>query len=224
MDRFLEIELWDLVPQTESVFMGECNVALQKAFLDDHAIWCRLEDPKSLRLNQSRTPNASPRGSIGGDISRHFKRNDHILYRSVSDDVDSLGDGTSLLHPDHAYMPGSRRGSSQSETLEVEVYQLGKDFSRSLPGSRRSSFQDREENRDGEPPPTPPPVAYINNRRRSSCIRRDPEEVIKSLKDMKGELGRTMSLSAAPESRSRSNLFNYLILLFLISYNYSLSN
>jgi hypothetical protein len=46
-----------------------------------------------------------------------------------------------LLHPDHAYVGGSRRGSSQSETLEVDTYQMDKDFSRSLPGSRRSSFQ-----------------------------------------------------------------------------------
>lgn len=63
---------------------------------------------------------------------------------SVIDDVDSIGECTSLLHPDHAWIAGSRRGSSQSEQLEVEVYQLGKDFSRSLPGSRRSSFQSAE--------------------------------------------------------------------------------
>lgn len=62
----------------------------------------------------------------------------------VKDDVDSIGECTSLLHPDHAWIAGSRRGSSQSEQLEVEVYQLGKDFSRSLPGSRRSSFQSAE--------------------------------------------------------------------------------
>lgn len=61
------------------------------------------------------------------------------------DEVDSIGECTSLLHPDHAWTAGSRRGSSQSETLEVEVYQLGKDFSRSLPGSRRSSFQQQQE-------------------------------------------------------------------------------
>lgn len=58
--------------------------------------------------------------------------------------MDSIGECASLLHPDHAWVAGSRRGSSQSETLEVEVYQLGKDFSRSLPGSRRSSFQQQE--------------------------------------------------------------------------------
>ena len=52
------------------------------------------------------------------------------------------GDGTyGFLHPDHAYLAGSRRGSSQSEQLDVEQYQLTQTFSKSLPGSRRSSFQ-----------------------------------------------------------------------------------
>lgn len=204
MDRTLEIELWDLVPQTESIFLGECNVELQKAFLDDRAVWYRLEDPHGLRLSTSKTPSASPRGSIAGtEMTRLMRRIDYSSHRSMSDDVDSIGDGTSLLHPDAAWFAGSRRGSSQSETLEVEVYQLGKDFSRSLPGSRRSSFQDREENKDGEA--TPPPAAYNANRRRSSCIRRDPDEILKSLKAVKGELGRTMSLSSdKPSSRSSS--------------------
>lgn len=69
----------------------------------------------------------------------------NLYSKKISDDVDSIGECTSLLHPDHAWVAGSRRGSSQSETLEVEVYQLGKDFSRSLPGSRRSSFQQQQE-------------------------------------------------------------------------------
>lgn len=206
MDRFLEIELWDLVPQTESIFLGECNVDLQKAFLDDRAVWYRLDDPHGLRLSTSKTPSASPRGSIaggGGEITRLMRRIDYSSHRSMSDDVDSIGDGTSLLHPDAAWFGGSRRGSSQSETLEVEVYQLGKDFSRSLPGSRRSSFQDREENKEGEA--TPPPASYMAGRRRSSCIRRDPDEILKSLKAVKGELGRTMSLSTEkPSSRTSS--------------------
>ena len=47
-----------------------------------------------------------------------------------------------MLHPDHCYLGvGSRRGSSQSEIIEADTYQLGIEFSRSLPGSRRSSFQ-----------------------------------------------------------------------------------
>lgn len=208
MDRFVDIQLWDLVPHTESVFLGESNVDLQKAFLDDRAIWYRLEDPKNLRsgtMAMSRSPNVSPRGSISIEHCRMNARRDHI-QRSMSDDVDSIGDGTSLLHPDHAWAGGSRRGSSQSETLEVETYQLSKDFSRSLPGSRRSSFQDREQEiKEGESAAAPPPpTIYLNNRRRSSCIRRDPDEVMKSLKAVKGELGRTMSLSAAPEKRTSS--------------------
>lgn len=213
MDRFVEIQLWDLVPHTESVFLGECNVELQKAFLDDRAIWYRLEDPKSLRSStMSRSPNVSPRGSI----SHEHRQSRQYVQRSISDDVDSIGDGTSLLHPDHAWVGGSRRGSSQSETLEVEVYQLGKDFSRSLPGSRRSSFQDREqqENRDGGE--ATPPVVYLNNtRRRSSCVRRDPDEIMKSLKAVKGELGRTMSLSAA-EKRSTSSRRKFVFFFFLV--------
>lgn len=152
----------------------------------------------------NRSPSVSPRGSISVDHNRYGRRNDY-LQRSISDDVDSIGDGTSLLHPDHAWVAGSRRGSSQSETLEVEVYQLGKDFSRSLPGSRRSSFQDREQQESKEGEATPPQI-YLNNRRRSSCVRRDPDEILKSLKAVKGELGRTMSLSAAekrPTSRRK---------------------
>lgn len=198
MDRYLEIELWDLIPQMDAMFLGECMVEIQKAFLDDRAVWCRLEDPRQLRSGV-RAPSASPRGSV--DLNRLMRSRDYVIQRSVSDDVDSLGEGTSFLHPDHAWMSGSRRGSSQSETLEVEVYQLGKDFSHSLPGSRRSSFQDkdREERADGD---MTPPANYVRDRRRSSCVRRDPDEIMRSLKAVKGELGRTMSLSAPNEKRS----------------------
>lgn len=125
--------------------------------------------------------------------------------------MDSIGECASLLHPDHAW--GSRRGSSQSEQLEVEVYELGKDFSRSLPGSRRSSFQSVQE-QEAEVPAAPPPTSYSRDRRRSSCTRmlRDPDEILKSLKAVKGELGRTMSLSGDRKHRSEflsnSNLFS----------------
>lgn len=229
MDRFVDIQLWDLVPHTESVFLGECNVDLQKAFLDDRAIWYRLEDPKNMRsgsMAMARSPNVSPRGSISmaggcGGVRRDY------LQRSMSDDVDSIGDGTSLLHPDHAWVGGSRRGSSQSETLEVEVYQLGKDFSRSLPGSRRSSFQEQQEAaaaaaalKDGDTPATPPSTVYLNNRRRSSCVRRDPDEVIKSLKAVKGELGRTMSLSAAEKRPTSRRKFFLLYVNILFNFVY----
>lgn len=206
MDRYLEIELWDLIPQIDAMFLGECMVEIQKAFLDDRAVWYRLEDPRQLRSG-ARAPTASPRGSIAAagsmDLNRLMRTRDYAIKRSVSDDVDSLGDGTSLLHPDHAWVSGSRRGSSQSETLEVEVYQLGKDFSHSLPGSRRSSFQDREreERESGE---MTPPTNYVRDRRRSSCVRRDPDEIMRSLKAVKGELGRTMSLSAPNEKTRHS--------------------
>lgn len=216
LDRFVEIQLWDLVPHTESVFLGECNVDLQKAFLDDRAIWYRLEDPKNLRSGtMSRSPNLSPRGSISIDQGggRMIRRNDY-LQRSVSDDVDSLGDGGSLLHPDHAWAGGSRRGSSQSETLEVEVYQLGKDFSRSLPGSRRSSFQDREQELKDVSDASPPPTVYLNSRRRSSCIRRDPEVISKSMKSVKAELGRAMSLSAAEKHNTSRRKYPICLMFF----------
>ncbi|XP_046601844.1 regulating synaptic membrane exocytosis protein 1 isoform X1 [Neodiprion lecontei] len=38
MDRSIEVTLWDYCPDRESVFMGECTVELQKAFLDDRAV------------------------------------------------------------------------------------------------------------------------------------------------------------------------------------------
>ncbi|XP_030239784.1 regulating synaptic membrane exocytosis protein 2 isoform X5 [Drosophila navojoa] len=208
MDRYIDIQLWDLVPHTESIFLGECNIELQQAFLDDQAIWCRLEDPKGLRgISISKSPSVSPRGSIAGahcgDVSRLIRR-DYNTQRSMSDDVDSIGDGASLLHPDHAWIAGSRRGSSQSETMEVEVYQLGKDFSRSLPGSRRSSFQDAEKNRLEEDAMATPPTSYLVGRRRSSVARRDPDEIMKSLKAVRGELGRTMSLNTEQPKRMGS--------------------
>lgn len=139
----------------------------------------------------------SPRGSatlLSGDVSRFIRQN-YSFQRSVSDDCDSIGESSSLLHPDHAWGGSSRRGSSQSETLEIETYQLGKDFSKSLPGSRRSSFQDQEKKSGDVSPVVIPNIT----RRRSSCIRKDPDEILRSLKAVRGELGRTMSLSRAEE-------------------------
>nr|CAH7736751.1 unnamed protein product [Callosobruchus chinensis] len=202
-ERQLEIALWDLVPRTEHSFLGGCAIDLQKAFLDDRAVWCRLDDwPPPNSMQGGRSPHTSPRGSIvSGGID---KRGDFGNQRSVSDDVDSIGECASLLHPDRAW--GSRRGSSQSEQLETEVYELGKDFSRSLPGSRRSSFQSIQEQQE-EKPAVPPPPSYSRDRRRSSCTRmlRDPEEILKSLKAVKGELGRTMSLTGDKKHRKSAS-------------------
>lgn len=199
--RTIEIQLWDLVPHTESVFLGECSVEVEHAFLDDSSIRVRLEDPKGLRaqtlISANKTPSVSPRGSIAGGDVRMYRRCEYVPNRSMSDDMDSIGDGQSLLHPDTAWIGESRRGSSQSEQLEVETYQLNKDFSRSLPGSRRSSFQDREQE---DPIPSP---QYHYSRRRSSVARRDPDEILKSLKQVRGELGRTMSLSQERRHGSR---------------------
>uniref|UniRef100_A0A336MUV7 CSON005104 protein n=1 Tax=Culicoides sonorensis TaxID=179676 RepID=A0A336MUV7_CULSO len=204
MDRFVEIQLWDFLPQMEHVFLGEANVDISKAFLSDNASWYRLEDPKGLRgACLGKSSNASPRGSLANaDVGRLIRRSDFGIQRSISDDVDSIGDATSLLHPDTAWFGGSRRGSSQSEQLEVEVYQLNKDFSRSLPGSRRSSFQNAEDGaRSGE---ATPPVTYVPSRRRSSIAIRnkDPEEILRSLKR---ELGRTMSMEK-PEKKLTSRM------------------
>ncbi|TMW40914.1 hypothetical protein DOY81_014006, partial [Sarcophaga bullata] len=38
------------------------------------------------------------------------------------------------------------------------------------------------------------PTTYLVGRRRSSVARRDPDEILKSLKAVRGELGRAMSL------------------------------
>lgn len=91
-----------------------------------------------MRIGHSR----SPRGSFSTELVQRLIRRD-LQQRSYSDDTHSESGSPepSLLHPDHALYGTSRRGSSQSEILEFEPYELNKDYSRSLPGSRRSSFQ-----------------------------------------------------------------------------------
>jgi len=76
------------------------------------------------------------------DIAQRLLRKE-LRDRSYSDDTqsDSGSPEFCFLHPDQAWHTNSRRGSSQSEQLEVEPYELNRDYSRSLPGSRRSSFQ-----------------------------------------------------------------------------------
>lgn len=144
---------------------------------------------------------------MSGDVSR-FIRRDYGVQRSASEASDCDSFGENFLHPDHAWIGSSRRGSSQSETLEIETYQLGKDFSKSLPGSRRSSFQDQEKQRLAEGVSTPP---HNINRRRSSCARRDPDEILRSLKAVRGELGRTMSLCREQEYNNNRSQRSELI-------------
>ncbi|KAL1451708.1 hypothetical protein WDU94_006063 [Cyamophila willieti] len=206
LDKTIEVTLWDSKPDKEQVFLGETTIDLQKALMDDRPVWYRLEDPRQLRGGGG--ANKSPRGSIQGDANtRGLQKRD--TNRSMSEDRDSeadIGEGLSLLHPDHAYLSGSRRGSSQSEQLEVETYQLNKDFSRSLPGSRRSSLLSGQEKTESVDPDIPP-ATYSKSRRRSSCTpRQDPDEILRNLKAVKGELmsqnkGRSMSICAESTKR-----------------------
>ncbi|XP_069701298.1 regulating synaptic membrane exocytosis protein 1 [Periplaneta americana] len=215
MERTIEVTLWDYCPDRESIFLGESTVDLQKAFLEDRPVWYRLEDPRQLRSG-GKSPHSSPRGSLASEIAqRLLRRAEFGQQRSFSDDKESDDKASSpefnFLHPDHAWLAlgsasGSRRGSSQSEQLEVETYQLGRDFSRSLPGSRRSSFQSAQ-NASLEKDPEMPPPSYNKERRRSSCSRstRDPDEILRNLKAVKGELmlGRTLSLSGEKRTHRR---------------------
>ncbi|CAH0398694.1 unnamed protein product [Chilo suppressalis] len=211
--RALELTLWDACPGIDPVLIGECT---------ERAVWWTLEE------RGTRSASASPRGSLTG--ARALRRGDFATQRSASgtdsngtprfalttiivisslllsspsvslperhtcwciNDVDSIGECASLLHPDHAWVGGSRRGSSQSETLEVEVYQLGKDFSRSLPEGGAEGGGGAGVSGGGR-----------RERRRSSCVRRDPDDILRSLRAVKGELGRTLSLSGSTARRT----------------------
>nr|XP_012147152.1 PREDICTED: regulating synaptic membrane exocytosis protein 1 [Megachile rotundata] len=211
-ERSIEVTLWDFCPDGDNVFLGECTVDVQRALENDRAVWYRLEDPRGLRASKS--PYCSPRGSLSMEIAQRFLRKTELRERSYSDDTQSDSGSPELgfLHPDHAWHANSRRGSSQSEQLEVEPYELNRDYSRSLPGSRRSSFQsqggtDSKRGSMGEAD-MPAIVHYNRDRRRSSFTRpmRDPEEILeglRSLKAAKRELGRTMSLSGDKRRESR---------------------
>ncbi|XP_054286465.1 regulating synaptic membrane exocytosis protein 1-like isoform X1 [Macrosteles quadrilineatus] len=197
MDKTIEVSLWDARPDKEQVFLGESAVDLTKSLMEDCPVWYRLEDPRQIRSGKP-----SPRSSLVSAINERLlaRGNRSVSEERESDDGDGVG---SFLHPDHAYLGGSRRGSSQSEQLEVEQYQLNKDFSRSLPGSRRSSFQKEGEKQEAE---QPLPV-YNRERRRSSVTpRRDPDEILRSLKAVKGELlGRSMSISVDKRGQRRAS-------------------
>lgn len=240
LKRHVEIELWDMVPYADSVYLGVCTVDIQKALLDDGAIWCRIEEPNDANnqmnssLDSGSTNNIVNKSSSGGanasfrpvslevskggsgdwskpihnDMSHSYTRlhrGEH-MRSSSSDDVDSIGDASSLLHPDHAWTSGSRRGSSQSEQLNVEQYQLGKDYSHSLPGSRRSSFQDA--NQQGNHDNSDSNIfnsLCLTGRRRSSCTRRDPhDEFSKSHKGSKSKLNRTLSASSSEKRLTKT--------------------
>ncbi|KAL0117950.1 hypothetical protein PUN28_008967 [Cardiocondyla obscurior] len=210
MERAIEVTLWDYCPDGDNVFLGECTVDVQRALENDRAVWYRLEDPRGLRTGKS--PYCSPRGSVSMDVAQRLYRKE-LRDRSYSDDTqsDSGSPEFCFLHPDHAWHANSRRGSSQSEQLEVEPYELNRDYSRSLPGSRRSSFQSQggTDSKRGSMGETDMPVVYYNrDRRRSSFTRpmRDPEEILeglRALKATKGELNRTMSLSSDKKRGSR---------------------
>ncbi|XP_011301029.1 regulating synaptic membrane exocytosis protein 1 isoform X2 [Fopius arisanus] len=214
IERTIEVTLWDSQPDCENIFLGECVVNLENAIEADRAIWYRLEDPRGWRSGKS--PYASPRGSVSAEVSmiaQRLLRRD-IRERSYSDDTQTHSESGSpepyFLHPDHAWQANSRRGSSQSEQLEIEPYELSKDYSRSLPGSRRSSFQSQggtDSKRGSIGDSETPPVYYSRDRRRSSVARtaRNHEEVLKSLQKIaaRGELGRTMSLSSEKRRGSR---------------------
>ncbi|PSN29019.1 hypothetical protein C0J52_27658 [Blattella germanica] len=196
MERTIEVTLWDYSPDRDSLF------------LEDRPVWYRLEDPRQLRGGKS--PHSSPRGSLANEIAqRLLRRAEFGQQRSFSDDKEGDDKANSpefnFLHPDHAWLAlgsasSSRRGSSQSEQLEVETYQLGRDFSRSLPGSRH---------------PEMPPPSYNKERRRSSCTRstRDPDEILRNLKAVKGELmlGRAMSLTGEKRPHRREYSINYTV-------------
>ncbi|XP_076669280.1 regulating synaptic membrane exocytosis protein fife isoform X3 [Andrena cerasifolii] len=213
MRRAIEVTLWDFCPDGDIVFLGECTVDLQRALENDRAVWYRLEDPRGFRVCKS--PYCSPRGSFSTEIAQRLLRKTELRERSYSDDTQSDSGSPELgfLHPDHAWHAGSRRGSSQSEQLEVEPYELNRDYSRSLPGSRRSSFQsqagsDSKRGSMGEAD-MPAIVHYNRDRRRSSFTRpmRDPEAILEDLRSLKvtkaRELGRTMSLSGDKRRENR---------------------
>ncbi|BET03056.1 Hypothetical protein NTJ_15874 [Nesidiocoris tenuis] len=201
METTIEVTLWDYKPDKEQVFLGECTVDLQKALLDDNPIWYRLDDPRQLRTGNG---NRSARSSIASDAStRTLRKGD----RSLSETSDMDTEGGMFLHPDHAYGGSSRRGSSQSEQIEFEPYELPRELSHSLPGSRRSSFQSGEKAEGAaDAPAEPPPPSYSKGRRRSSICRgaQDPEEVLKSLKALKE--GKTEPPTSFPKERRRSSI------------------
>ncbi|XP_011505714.1 PREDICTED: regulating synaptic membrane exocytosis protein 1 [Ceratosolen solmsi marchali] len=216
IDRLIDVTLWDYCPDRESMFLGGCSIDLTSAFEADRAVWYRLEDPRGLRSGKS--PHCSPRGSLSIELAQRLLRRTDLRERSYSDDTqsDSGSPEPYHLHPDHAWLSNSRRGSSQSEQLEIEPYELSKDYSHSLPGSRRSSFQSQiagTDSKRGSMGDAEVSVTHYNReRRRSSFARpmRDQEEILETLRNLKAqggkELSRTMSLSGEKRRPNRKYL------------------
>lgn len=194
-----------MVPHAEFVFLGFCTVDVQKALLDDGATWCRLEEVNDFKSSNFNVSLDLPSTTASIEHMQRLRRGEQ-MRSSSSDDVDSIGDASALLHPDHAWAPGSRRGSSQSEKLNVESYQLSKDYSHSMPGSRRSSFQDKDS--QGNTVEANDSTLFnslcLSGRRRSSCTRREPDEFLKSPKGSKTKLGRTMSASSSEKRLTKT--------------------
>lgn len=196
-----------MVPHADFVFLGLCTVDIQKALLDDGAIWIRIEEQIDIR-STSQTNLSLDLPSTTDRSMEHLNRShrgEH-MRSSSSDDVDSIGDASSLLHPNHAWTTGSRRGSSQSEQyISVGGEQhLGKDYSHSLPGSRRSSFQDSQGNCDNSDSSIFNSLC-LTGRRRSSCTRRDQhDDLTKTSKGSRTKLNRTLSASASEKRLSKS--------------------
>lgn len=199
---FLEIEMWDMVPHADFVYLGFSSVNINKALLDNRVIWLRIEDPSD-NVAKMEFHNVIDRAVDELNYLQHDNRRS-----SSSDDVDAIGDTNSLLHPNHAWAGGPRRGSSQSDqglNVNNEQPQLGKDYSRSLPGSRRSSFQSQGEAEAPEQSTSPFSTSYFTGRRRSSCTRRDPlEDYGKSTKGSRTKLNRTLSASSSEKRLSKS--------------------
>lgn len=191
-----------MVPHSEFAFSGLCTVDIQKGLLDDGAMWCRLEETSDFRSSNHNVSLDLPSITAPPEHMARLRRTEN-MRSSSSDDVDSIGDASALLHPDHAWLSGSRRGSSQSEKLSVEAYQLSKDYSRSLPGSRRSSFQDSQGNAVVDNDSNLFNSLCLTGRRRSSCTRREPDELTKPSRGSKSKLGRTMSASSSEKRLTR---------------------
>lgn len=213
MNRHLNVQLWDLMAQTYSIFIGECNIELQQAFLENKAIWYHLEDSKGLRnvsitklLAQQRISN-----EVGGQLLRRDGS-------QQLQDTDVNNETVSLLHPNHAWLVASRRASSHSVVMEVDSYQLSNNFSHSLPGSRRSSIEDPNRNNataNKSAQLTPANSMQRIDRRLSSISPRDSDELLNACRTNLTDLQLTQTAAAGDSNyrhiRSKRKYFHHII-------------